>query len=84
VTRPPLPSPLRFLPFARRPLVIERHEQRYTAACPHGVDVEWTAIRDDSRSHAVCPCTCLEEAAASLYGPQGAGVVIPLPAEESS
>jgi hypothetical protein len=35
----------------------------YTAACPHGVDVEWTAIRDDSRSHADRRCKCPEEAA---------------------
>lgn len=35
----------------------------YVAACPHGHDVEWTAIRDSgTTSRALCGCEC-EEAA---------------------
>jgi hypothetical protein len=63
VTRPPLPSLLRFLPSPRYVASRAPDVQPYTAACPHGVDVEWTATRDDSRSHADCPCECPEEAA---------------------
>jgi hypothetical protein len=60
MTRPAIPPP--WLP-PRYLASIGPYAVKYVAACPHGRDTEWTAIRDTgTTSRALCGCEC-EEAA---------------------
>jgi hypothetical protein len=77
VTRPPLPSLLRFLPSPRYVASRAPGIVKFDAPCPHGSVVQWTALRDavaasdaglDIDARVICPCTCPE----------------PLPAEEAA
>jgi hypothetical protein len=58
---PPLPSQVMGIPLPRRRYVTEPHRVTFTAACPHGRDVEWVAVRNDTRALVSCPCTCADD-----------------------